>query len=265
MSGPRRYPELTRRSAMIASAVSLGAGAALATPASGSVVELRQYKIVPGRRDAMIALFDRAFVESQEALGMRLVGQFRALDDPDRFVWIREFRDMADRARALEAFYSGPIWQSHRGEANPMLDDNDNVLLLRPAAPGAGFAPSPPRTSPPGPAGLVAVHVWHLWKEPDAALAEAFRTVLRPELEAAGLTVLAAHLPERAANNFPRLPVREGEKVFVWFTWVPTPQTHDEAMARLEKRPAWSAFVAERLERQPQVLRLAPTPRSALR
>lgn len=266
MTSQRRIPEVTRRTALAAGAAgSLGAGASGAAPhAPGPVIELRQYKIVRGRRDAMIALFDRQFVESQEALGMRIVGQFRDLDDPDRFVWIREFPSMDGRARALDAFYTGGVWQAHRGEANPMLDDNDNVLLLRQARPGAGFGPNAPRTDPPAPGGLVAAHICHLWKEPDDRLADAFVHVVRPELAACGLDVLATFLPERAANNFPRLPVREGEKVLVWFTRADSAEAHAAAMGRFGQQASWTDF-ADRLERRPQVLRLAPTGRSALR
>lgn len=52
------------------------------------VVELRRYTLHPGRRDVLIDLFDRELVESQEAVGMAVLGQFRDLDDPDRFVWL---------------------------------------------------------------------------------------------------------------------------------------------------------------------------------
>src|SRR5437016_8439463 len=41
------------------------------------IVELRQYTLHPGQRDVLIDLFDREFVESQEALGMKVIGQFR--------------------------------------------------------------------------------------------------------------------------------------------------------------------------------------------
>ena len=58
------------------------------------IVELRQYTLHPGKRDVLIDLFDRKFVESQEALGMKVIGQFRDLDNPNRFVWLRGFRDM---------------------------------------------------------------------------------------------------------------------------------------------------------------------------
>src|SRR6266849_8903181 len=77
-------------------------------PTCCPIVERRQYTLHPGKRDVLIELFDREFVESQEALGMKVIGQFRALDDPDRFIWLRGFTDMPSRARALEAFYDGP-------------------------------------------------------------------------------------------------------------------------------------------------------------
>jgi hypothetical protein len=54
-----------------------------------SVFELRQYTLYPDQRDVLIELFDREFVETQEAVGMRVVGQFRDLDRADRFVWVR--------------------------------------------------------------------------------------------------------------------------------------------------------------------------------
>lgn len=95
------------------------------------VLELRQYTLLPGRRDELIELFDREFVEPQEALGMQIVGTFRDLDDADRFIWLRAFDDMAGRGEALSAFYTGPAWKTH----------SSHDLLPRPALrrrPGAG-------------------------------------------------------------------------------------------------------------------------------
>jgi hypothetical protein len=100
------------------------------------VIELRQYTLRPRQRDVLIDLFDREFVETQGSVGMRVMGQFRDLDDPNRFVWLRGFADMASRALGLEAFYGGPVWAAHRDAANATMIDSDNVLLLRPAWPG---------------------------------------------------------------------------------------------------------------------------------
>ena len=62
------------------------------------VIELRQYRLHPGKRDVLMELFEREFIESQETLGMKIIGQFRDLDDPDLFVWLRGFDDMPQRA-----------------------------------------------------------------------------------------------------------------------------------------------------------------------
>ena len=112
------------------------------------IVELRQYTLHPGKRDVLIDLFDREFVESQEALGMKIIGQFRDLDDPNRFVWLRGFRDMPSRAQALEDFYGGPVWKAHREAANATMIDSDNVLLLHPATSDFGVFVSKVRTRP---------------------------------------------------------------------------------------------------------------------
>jgi hypothetical protein len=72
-------------------------------PGCCAVVELRQYTLKPGQRDVLIDLFDRHFIESQEADGMTIVGQFRDRRRPDRFVWIRGFADYAEETRGVGA------------------------------------------------------------------------------------------------------------------------------------------------------------------
>ena len=78
----------------------------------GPIVELRQYTLHPWLRDVLISLFERAFIETQEAVGITVIGQFRDLEDPNRFVWLRGFPDMVQRLAALQAFYGGPVWQA---------------------------------------------------------------------------------------------------------------------------------------------------------
>jgi quinol monooxygenase YgiN len=239
-------------------------GAAFAQEAPHTVLELRQYKVVAGHRDEMIDLFERHFIEGQEATGMRLVGQFRDRDDPNRFTWIRTFQDMPAREKALNAFYYGPVWNAHRDAANPLLFDNDNVLLLKPATPGLAFAaptgPAPSGT-PSEPAGVVVATVHYLWKDPAEGFLAWFTDKLAPRLVAAGLPVLGAYVAENAENTFPRLPVRQHEKVFVWFTRVDDAAAWNEAQKRLAADPE----LADAQERPAQVLRLDPTPRSRLR
>jgi hypothetical protein len=82
------------------------------------VVELRRYTLHPGQRDVLITLFDREFVETQEAVGIDVIGQFRDLDAPDHFVWLRGFPDLQSRTESLRAFYGGPA--GRRIAARPM-------------------------------------------------------------------------------------------------------------------------------------------------
>ncbi|HEU4670271.1 MAG TPA: NIPSNAP family protein [Dyella sp.] len=231
------------------------------------VLELRQYTLRPGQRESLVALFERAFVESQETLGIVLPGQFRDLDDPDRFVWLRGFADMPARARALAAFYDGPVWHAHRDAANATMIDSDDVLLLRPWQPLAlaGLHRTPPGHA--GPPGVLAAMVCPVDAPAGTALARAFDEEVRPWLAGRGLQVLGSGLSETAPNNFPRLPVRENEPVFVWFGHFDPPMAIAPwpavLLAETEENPlqAWT----RRLAGQPQQLRLAPTPRSLLR
>src|SRR5258708_22523767 len=87
----------------------------------------------------LIELFDREFVESQEAVGMWVVGQFRDVDRPDHFVWVRGFRDMTARAQALAEFYGGPLLQEHPDAAHATMIDSGDVLPIRPPPPVSGF------------------------------------------------------------------------------------------------------------------------------
>ncbi|MFJ6951180.1 NIPSNAP family protein [Micromonospora aurantiaca (nom. illeg.)] len=96
---------------------------------------MRRYALRPGHFDDLQRVFQPWFIAGQEHAGMRLGGQFRDRNDPDRFVWFRGFASMDQRREALESFYSGPLWQAHRDAANATMIDSDDVLLLRPTEP----------------------------------------------------------------------------------------------------------------------------------
>lgn len=245
--------------------------AALASP----VVELRQYTLKTGQRETLIDLFDREFIESQEATGMTIIGQFRDLDRPDMFVWLRGFDGMDARKDALTAFYDGPIWAQHRDAANATMIDSDDVLLLKPAWPGAGFdlsglqrpvsAERENSSDKNHLAGIVVIQIHHLQPGTETEFASRFAAEAAPMMKTLGGPLLAAFVTEHAENSFPRLPVRDSENVFLAVRQFDSAEAHARYEAALAASPNWQAFrqaVQLDLSKPTETLRLSPTSRS---
>ena len=236
------------------------------------IVELRQYTLLPNRFDAFAALFEREFIETQEITGAKVIGQFRDLDDPNRFVWLRGFTDMDARARQLQEFYGGPVWKAHRDEANANFTDTDNVLLLHAARPQSGFALGHAKRAPmdatQSPHGLLAATTYAFDEPVGDDFVRFFEQKVTPALRKAGVNPIAYFRTEESPNNFPRLPIRENEHVFVWFALFEDADDYRKRAAALEASPNWREWVSvdlrHRLKSDPQTLRLAPTPRSLL-
>ncbi len=229
-----------------------------------TVIELRQYTLRGGRREELINLFEREFIQSQETIGAHVLGIFRDLDDPDRFVWMRGFQDMPQRHAALQAFYTGPVWRANSRAANATMLDSANVLLLRPLPKSAGVL-APQR---PTPTGIVRICIHNLAEVPSQAFAEFFESTMRPIITEAGGTVLAELISETQPNDFPALPVREHESVFLWLTRFADAGAETKFARLLARQSGWRDQVPESLwpalMRKPEVLRLSPTPRSRL-
>jgi hypothetical protein len=237
------------------------------------IVELRQYTLHPGKRDVLIGLFDREFIEPQETLGIKVIGQFRDVDRPDRFVWLRGFRDMTSRAKALTDFYTRPVWKAHRETANATMIDSDNVLLLRPALPTSGFSLENMKRPPVGshgvPASLVVTTIYYFGRPVPPDFINFFEHTLRPVARNLGATISAYFVTENSENTFPALPVRAGENVFVWFSTFQDSPAYENYVAALSQSERWrgevSITLTRYLDRAQEVLKLLPTARSQLR
>jgi NIPSNAP len=238
-----------------------------------NIVELRQYTLHPGRRELFIDLFDRVFADPLDATGMTVIGQFRDLDRPDRFVWIRGFQNMDARADELAAFYDSDLWHARRDEANASIEDSDNVLLLEPSSLQLRLKGAPRRPAAvdaaSADAGLIVATLYYAKPEALSAFSTLFERSLRARAEAAGATTLAAYMTSTQPNNFPRLPIRVGEHIYVWLARFKSAEAYAAYQARLEADKQWSRKLwpaaHEQLSREPEVLRLTPTPRSRLR
>jgi hypothetical protein len=197
------------------------------TNADTPLLELRRYALHPGTRDTMIGIFERELMEGQEEVGIRLLGQFRDLDDPDTFVWFRGFPDMGSRWQALWDFYTGPVWKAHQEPVNATMIASDDVLLLRPYE-GRHLpemtAPRPPRDATEPPGGLVFVTTFPV-ADPQAAAAG---------YDGPGSVLVTDPTP----NTYKWLPVRGDASVVVTVTdaepeWRPGGLTGPVHVARL--------------------------------
>src|SRR5260370_2904789 len=93
------------------------------------IVEVRTYKIKPGRRDDFIRFFEARSVPARQAHGMKILGRLIDLETSDRFVFLRAFPSLEARDAMKTAFYEGDLWKNElEGIAMPMLDSYEVVL-----------------------------------------------------------------------------------------------------------------------------------------
>ena len=87
------------------------------------IVEVRTYKIKPGRRDEFLELFESQAVPAQRSLGIKILGPLVDIENDDTFVFLRGFPTLEARDEMKAAFYEGPKWKNElEALAMPMLD-----------------------------------------------------------------------------------------------------------------------------------------------
>jgi hypothetical protein len=231
------------------------------------VVELRRYTTSHGGQARFASYFDTYFPEAFEQLGAMVFGQFLPRGQPERFVWLRGFRDMPARPVVNAQFYYGPLWREHRLKVNALLPDSDDVLLLRPLRPDTAVAVLPavdPVDEAHGAQGIVVAQLFAVKPGGEAV----FATQAEAQFEnyrVAGVRSAGILVTLDEPNNFPQLPVRTDGPWLVWLGVVP-----DEATLRALLEPAMqdaaAALLASGLLRDaPELLAMDPTPRSRLR
>ena len=149
--------------------------------------------------------------------------------------------------------------------------DSDDVLLLRVVRAGPDFSPGARTRPPPGasaiPESLVVANIFYFASAVGALFIEFFEHVVSPALLAADIQMDGTYVSETSPNNFPPLPVRETGG-FVWFSTHRDARVYEHSLARLGQSAEWTSIREElrsKLMREPEVHRLEPTPRSALR
>ena len=102
------------------------------------IVEVRSYRVKPGRRAEFIEFFETRSIPALRAYGMQVLGPLLDLENPNKFVWLRSFPSLEERERMRSAFYEGALWKNElEAIAMPMLESYDVILCE--TAPGYVF------------------------------------------------------------------------------------------------------------------------------
>ncbi len=228
------------------------------------VVELARYAMNPGERESFARIFDAYFPETFQHLGAIFVGQFLERKNDSWFTYLRGFASMDARAEVKGDFYNGLLWKEHAAKVNDRLISSDNVMLLRPLAPGRGLPVLPAvdvGADGGAPAGIVVLQIF---AANDGAVEDLARQAedVFASYRAAGAREAGVLVTLDVPNNFPRHPVRTDGPFLVWVGIVESDAVLDR-LAPLADRAG--RLLAAHLRGDLELVLLDPTRRSRLR
>jgi len=61
------------------------------------IIEMRTYKTKPGKRSQFLEIFRSKSIPAHTEIGMKILGPFLSIEDPDTFFFMRGFPDVASR------------------------------------------------------------------------------------------------------------------------------------------------------------------------
>ena len=230
-------------------------------------IELRRYTVKEGQRESFARYFESFFPEAFQQVGAIAFGQFFERGNPDRFTWIRGFRNMDARATANAAFYFGPLWKEHRSTVNELILDSDDVLLLQPLEPEREIPVLPavdPVRETGGARGVVVAQIFAV----EAGGVAAFARSAEPAFaayRAAGAREAGVLVTNDAPNNFPQHPVRTDGPYLVWLGILEDDRSLKARFAPVAERARAELSATGLLRGAPEIVVLDPAPRSRLR
>ena len=94
------------------------------------IIEMRTYKLKPGKRDEFLEIFRTRSRPAHDEIGMKILGPFLSIEDTDTFFFMRGFPDLASREPMKAKFYEGELWKRElEGILMPMIEKYDVVLV----------------------------------------------------------------------------------------------------------------------------------------
>jgi len=97
------------------------------------IIEMRTYKTKPGCRSQFLEIFRSKSIPAHAEIGMKILGPFLSIEDPDTFFFMRGFPDLASREPMKAKFYEGELWKRDlENILMPMLEKYEVVLVEDP-------------------------------------------------------------------------------------------------------------------------------------
>ena len=94
------------------------------------IIEMRTYKIKPGKRARFLEIFRTRSMPAHAKIGMKILGPFLSLEDEDTFFFMRGFPDLPSREPMKAQFYEGDLWKNElESVLMPMIDAYKVVVV----------------------------------------------------------------------------------------------------------------------------------------
>ena len=94
-------------------------------------LELRQYKIHPGKMDEWVAFMEQTIIPFQVAQGMVITGSYRGEEDETVYIWMRRFDSEEQRKALYAAVYESETWKNEISPQIPALIDRSAIQVTR--------------------------------------------------------------------------------------------------------------------------------------
>jgi hypothetical protein len=97
------------------------------------IIEMRTYKTKAGMRAQFLDIFRSRSIPAHSEIGMKILGPFVSIEDPDTFFFMRGFPDLASREPMKARFYESALWKEELEPVLiPMLADYTVVVVEGP-------------------------------------------------------------------------------------------------------------------------------------
>ena len=200
------------------------------------VIELRNYLLKPGQRDYFIDSLEIKIMDTLNARGSYVLGQYRVKDAPDNFLWIRGFNDMTSRLEALKGFYSSEYWKKLVRIPIKYVVGYTNVYLLKPLTisnkkvdTNTGF-----EMVWFGKQKGLAVVDFYVANEMRTQLVDFVSTFYDSAMRASGVKDVSYWISESTPNDYPNLPVFQDKNLLVTITFFKDELQYNNTKKKIE-------------------------------